>query len=113
VTREPESPDDPTPTELTYQEVTDPAFAGAAAAFHVLPVPGGVVFRGPCPRCGDAMEFPHVTQTYRLGRRRRGSGRLSGTVPMICTCRSAHPGRPDGEDGCGAYWNVTVADTDR
>jgi hypothetical protein len=99
---------------LAYEELTDPAFAvRAAEVFSVRPVVGGVRLDGPCPRCGDPMDFPHVDQTYKKIRvgRRSGEARKSsdlGLVRMVCTCTGEHPGRPEGEDGCGAYWNLTL-----
>lgn len=26
----------------------------------------------------------------------------------MCTCRGTHSGRPDNEEGCGAYWTVEL-----
>lgn len=97
-----------------YEEITDPSFATkAAASFEVLPTHGGVTLQGTCPRCTDPMDFPHVNRVYRLTLRRRSaaarhSGAEQNRVPMICTCTADHPGRPEGLDGCGAYWNVTL-----
>jgi hypothetical protein len=28
--------------------------------------------------------------------------------PVICTCEEPHDGRPEGQVGCGAYWNFIL-----
>jgi hypothetical protein len=101
---------------LPYEECTAPEFAEKAArSFRAVPVPGGVYLAGHCPRCTDAVEFPFVRETYRGARRRgRTAGRpddRDDVVPMLCTCTGDHPGRPEAEDGCGAYWNLTLRAT--
>jgi hypothetical protein len=101
------------PGSKPYEEITCEGFANAAVAFKVLPTHGGVILRGPCPRCADPMDFPHVDRVYRRMRRGRSagdprSGPQGNVVHMICTCQADHPGRPEGLDGCGAYWNVTL-----
>ncbi|KUN79275.1 hypothetical protein [Streptomyces griseoruber] len=66
-----------------------------------------LVASGPCPRCNAHLEIPIVTEAVRaLGNGGPASG---GTeVPMYCECEGEHPGRPDGEEGCGAYWLLVV-----
>jgi hypothetical protein len=63
----------------------------------------GVRLKGPCPRCADDMEFDLITGVFLS----EGPGRSDDWLPVMCTCRSLHPGRPSGDEGCGAYWNVT------
>lgn len=95
---------------MPYHEVTEPGFGDKALSFETEQIRGGLILRGACPRCDDLMEFPHVDKVYkgRLLPRRRQSGASGGTLPMMCTCDGEHPGRPSGEDGCGAYWNITL-----
>ncbi len=98
----------PAPQPLAFEEVTDDAFGERSASFEVRPTEGGVILHGPCPRCGDVMEFAHVERVYRgLGRRRRHY-ESSSVINVACTCSGEHPGRPAGEVGCGAYWNILV-----
>jgi hypothetical protein len=62
------------------------------------------------------MEFAHVTEVFRSIRlpRFRVSGRHEPSaagwekVSMMCTCESEHAGRPQDEEGCGAYWNIKL-----
>jgi hypothetical protein len=69
------------------------------------------------------MEFPHVNKTFRTirweRRRQREQSRPGeedgsrtshdpSVVPMICTCKGVHPGRPEGQYVCGAYWTVRL-----
>ncbi|MFD5517266.1 hypothetical protein [Streptomyces sp. NPDC127066] len=100
-----------------YEEITRPSFAERAASFQAVPTRGGVVLKGPCPRCGDPMDFPYVDSVVRSWLRRRprpepptATATEETVVPMICTCAVPHPGRPDDLDGCGAYWNVILRD---
>ena len=98
-----------------YEEITHPSFAEQAASFQAVPTRGGVVLSGPCPRCGDPMDFPHVDSVVRSGLRLRPhpvppAATAETVVPMICTCAVPHPGRPNDLDGCGAYWNVILRD---
>ena len=50
-----------------------------------------------------------LDRVYRgLGRRRRAARQGEEVVSVACTCKIEHPGRPDDEAGCGAYWNVVL-----
>ncbi len=90
--------------QLEYRESTSEAFAAGASRFMVLPTRDGVVLSGPCPRCGHAMEFPHVGDVY------MGTPAFvpDAAVNVLCTCEVLHPGCPEGLGGCGAYWNVRL-----
>ncbi|MFC4049871.1 hypothetical protein ACFOY4_09275 [Actinomadura syzygii] len=102
-------------TEIPYEETTDPEFAGAAArTFAVETYPDGLLLRGPCPRCASVIEVALVDEVFSRGLLgwRRGSPAPppapEPVEPVICTCTEAHPGRPDGRVGCGAYWLFAV-----
>ncbi|MGH3900928.1 MAG: hypothetical protein ACRDTA_22325 [Pseudonocardiaceae bacterium] len=107
-------PGDTEPTDAisatSYDEVTDDAYGQrAAASFAAIPIRGGMVLSGPCPRCTDPMTFPYVNEVYRAIRpSRRTKDPGTPKLPMICTCEEKHLGRPSGVKGCGAYWNITV-----
>ncbi|MFJ1673131.1 hypothetical protein ACIOK4_43625 [Streptomyces bottropensis] len=127
-----EAEDPPGPAEpLPYEVVTEASYAEEARRFRIAPTRGGVILYGPCPRCAHEMEFPHVSRVYkriRLPRMRRSgsvgqpASAQSATgepatpeqpaqpkpVGMVCTCTEDHQGRRPEEDGCGAYWNVTL-----
>jgi hypothetical protein len=103
---------------LLYQ-VAPTEFPTDSTGFDPLPTRGGVILRGPCPRCRDLMEFLRVTRSVKATFWRRERSRPRGedgsrprrdpsVVPMICTCNGVHPGRPEGEYGCGAYWTITL-----
>lgn len=105
------APSSPAEPRRSYDEVTDPRYAEKAASFTLTQIPGGFVLNGPCPRCEDPMEYPHVDEVYRNIRRRSGRpapGSHSTKLPMICTCSDEHTGQPPGAYGCGAYWNLTL-----
>jgi len=100
------------PAPLPYQEIADPGFSVAAAdAFEIQEQQMGVLsLRGPCPRCGTVIEILVVDHIVR-----RWGGAASGqdaaaprVEPVICTCDEPHAGRPEGREGCGAYWNFTL-----
>lgn len=99
-------PDQPLP----YLEVTDEAYATAAAqTFSVVEVePGTLALRGPCPRCNAVIEIPHVDNVVRSAL--PSGGAPEGGEPMICTCDGLHPNRPDGLYGCGAYWTLIISE---
>lgn len=106
-----------TPGEpIEYREVTSDAFAAGVSLFTAVPIPGGVSLTGPCPRCGHAMEDLHLTVVFLcppsppsvVSQPRHSAGEEPAPVHMVCTCSVLHPGCPEGEDGCGAYWNVMV-----
>jgi hypothetical protein len=97
------------PDELVpYRELSEPDYAETAAATFVIEDfdIGMSLLSGLCPRCGVAIEVPLIDGVFRGDRRVDTAERAGGarTVPIICTCTEAHPGRPDGRVGCGAYW---------
>jgi hypothetical protein len=95
---------------VSYREVSEPDYAEEAAATFVIEDfdIGMSLLSGLCPRCGAPIEVPLIDGVFRGDRavlvdtaERAGGTRA---VPIICTCTEAHPGRPDGRVGCGAYW---------
>jgi hypothetical protein len=96
---------------LQYIEMTDPEYAVWAARFEAQRMHGGTILRGPCPRCADWMEFHVVDMVYKSTRPPSVPAHQTWddpVVPMICTCTITHPGAPQGQPGCGAYWNLRV-----
>jgi hypothetical protein len=96
--------DAPTDGLVPYREISEPGYAEQAAATFVIEEfgVGMSLLGGHCPRCRVAIEIPLIDGVFR-------SHLATGTrdvraVPIICTCTEAHPGRPDGRVGCGAYW---------
>ena len=92
---------DPVPFEETTADDYSQRFADGCTPTETR---RGVLLRGPCPRCADEMEFNLITGVF-LGS--DAPGRSGDWLPVLCTCRGTHPGRPTDEEGCGAYWNVT------
>lgn len=102
---------------LPYQELTDPSYAEIAARrFTVVHVSADtIVLRGSCPRCDAGLEVPLPGTIFRRQRSILGIGRRPTTPatgdavePMICTCIGEHPHRPEGLEGCGAYWTLQL-----
>jgi hypothetical protein len=60
-----------------------------------------VTFTGACPRCSHPMTFD-VARATPPGR--GGTVRGAELFTMWCLCGHAHPGHPDGDNSCGAYW---------
>jgi hypothetical protein len=112
--------DDPEETprpDMPYKEVTKPRYAEfAAQEFQVEGHgPGTLVLRGPCPRCGTTMESQVVDVIFRSSRAIRFWRQNSALPdqkrheePMMCLCEDPHPDRPEGREGCGAYWKLTI-----
>ncbi|MFI2644448.1 hypothetical protein [Streptomyces sp. NPDC018610] len=97
-------------SHLDYLPVTDDSFATTAAGTFTAKVvsPGTTELTGPCPRCGAIIRIPVVSGVYksfRLPRRRHAPPASQALLePVICTCDDDHPGRPEGDVGCGAFW---------
>lgn len=99
---------------VRYEEVSEQTYGAAfAATCTATPNSRGVILDGACPRCADLMTFPHVTTVFKTGTVPGSQAPASDReeVQMLCTCSEAHPGRPKGEDGCGAYWNIRLTAT--
>jgi hypothetical protein len=94
---------------LPYEIGTDPRYSEAvfrptSARLSVL------VLQGECPRCAALIDIP-VLDPVLGGNRTASPGAPSsedGAVPLLCTCREPHPGRPDEAVGCGAYWSMVL-----
>ncbi|WP_131740046.1 hypothetical protein [Actinomadura roseirufa] len=100
---------------LPYAETTDAEYARLVARTFTTAEtrPGTLILSGPCPRCSAPIDIPVVTEVFRARRSRSGgSGGGSGdgprVEPMACTCDEEHPARPEGVQGCGAYWTLLV-----
>ncbi|CAL9276906.1 hypothetical protein ACFC5H_17275 [Streptomyces rochei] len=91
---------------VPYREVTEDHYAPTyTAEVTVTPVDAeSVVLSGRCPRCRCPAVFLHAPRTFRAAPRRAGRS----DIPVICTCTTPHPDRPEDETGCGAYWNVRL-----
>ena len=67
-----------------------------------------------CPACNGefATDYPRGIPEGRKGLWPWGKvpSTLTGDVVMYCECGRIHAKRPDssGENGCGAYWSVTL-----
>ena len=99
---------------MRYQEVSDEGYAVAfAATCTAMPTSRGMMLGGICPRCTDPMSFPHVTTVFKTAtvHGRQAPALDQEEIEILCTCSKSHPGRPKGEDGCGAYWNIKVTST--
>lgn len=126
------------PAPLPYAEVTDEAYALAAAAtFTVREFDAAVVLSGGCPRCQDPITFTLVDAVFRreappLAREapplaRDGQAASAAAAPaavpapreataptaaayrtVFCTCEVVHPYRAEGQVGCGAYWTLRL-----
>ncbi|MET9915522.1 hypothetical protein ABZZ04_00310 [Streptomyces sp. NPDC006435] len=110
------SPADPARTRrasaLPYEEVTEPGYPAAyTAGLLIEPTGDGAVLTGTCPRCHCATVYTWTRSVVRSAPRVVRSG-TPGTglvpVPVLCVCRTEHPGRPGDEEGCGAYWNILL-----
>ncbi|MEV0794103.1 hypothetical protein [Kribbella sp. NPDC050459] len=100
---------------VPYREVSEPGYAEQAAGTFVIENfgVGTSLLGGRCPRCDASIEIPLLDDVFRgdLGSRPGGGTGAPGgirSVPIICTCAEAHPGRPADRVGCGAYWIFDV-----
>lgn len=105
------------PDTLPYAEVTEQGYAETAATTFVARRVGpAVVLTGPCPRCQDPITCSLVDEVFRRGDP-RAPARPAEPPPrdakppyrtVLCTCAVAHPYRPEGRIGCGAYWTLVL-----
>lgn len=94
---------------IEYVHGTEPGLAERAARTCEVELhpPGRVeeiIVTGPCPACGDTTSHVEPLFLYR-GATARGRDVV---VEVICACGVAHPGAPQGEDGCGRSWVLSV-----
>ena len=92
-----------------YEEITDPSYTGFADGSEIVERKGGFSIIGTCPRCGHQMTYPYPKRVVGRGNWRRSSSKSDErALAVLCTCTQEHPGRPDHEHGCGAYWKVAL-----
>jgi hypothetical protein len=103
-------PDPTAQPPVPFDEVTDDAYAVAFLhGVDAVENRRGVELRGRCPRCGDPMDFPVVTEVFRSTVAPGGAAAgVTDETTVLCTCQEIHPARPAGETGCGAYWNIRL-----
>ncbi|WP_460660169.1 hypothetical protein [Kribbella swartbergensis] len=91
---------------VPYREVSEPGYAEKAAETFVIEEfdVGVSLLGGLCPRCQAPIEVPLIDGVFRAAPAQERTERSTHSVPIICTCTEAHPGRPDDRVGCGAYW---------
>src|SRR3712207_3076364 len=102
--------------ETAYARFTDSGWNTIAAATwkgEITPAdPNSLNASGPCPRCRhDASGTPELevalaTSGPDLAAEVDELGQEEFT--FVCDCRGDHAGRPDGRDGCGAYWRMVA-----
>jgi len=58
---------------------------------------------GPCPRCNHTMDIPFDVSTmiFRGHPNEDAEDEIDNEAYGRCNCAAQHPGRPDGESGCG------------
>ncbi|SFR00013.1 hypothetical protein SAMN04488564_101991 [Lentzea waywayandensis] len=96
----------PAPSPLPFAEVTAETYAEAfSATCEPTETRRGVLLTGTCPRCGDRMDYLVPTGVF-LGA--SGTSARVRPTPVMCTCNGSHEGRPDADEGCGAYWTVEL-----
>ena len=100
------------PSAEPYEEITDPSYTGFADSCEIVERKGGFSIIGTCPRCGHRMTYPYPKRVVGrgIGIRRRSPSR-EHELAVLCTCTQEHPGPPDHEHGCGAYWKVALQDS--
>jgi hypothetical protein len=99
----------PGPSWLPFAETTAQNYAEAfSATCELTETRRGVLLAGTCPRCHDPMDYLVPTGVF-LGA--IGTPAYVRPTPLMCTCRNPHPGRPDSDEGCGAYWTVELTET--
>lgn len=73
---------------------------------------------GRCPACGawTSTDFtPVIGGTKGVGRTSRAAPELRSLLTLYCDCGYMHADRPGDaiDKGCGRFWQVTLADSER
>ena len=91
--------------EVTSDELGERAAREMSYRFDPEDEPEDVVITGPCPRCVGEMTYtwPLVVVRDLVARERAETLQIT----VICRCAAKHPGAGS-EQGCGAYWTLTV-----
>jgi hypothetical protein len=84
-------------TELRWAEVTSaewdfPQFTRTSVGLTTR-------FAGSCPRCGHVVQFD-----VKIGPPPLHPAKGIEKFTMYCNCGQGHPGHPDHDNSCGAYW---------
>ena len=86
-----------------FEEITDPGYAAAHhAGLRVEGTRHEAVLSGVCPRCEHPFQYVHPLTGFRVPW--PSPSRDTFSVQVACVCTGEHPGRPDDDEGCGAYW---------
>lgn len=98
--------------EVRWREHSDDSYDDRAAEsfnFKYEPAqePERIVFHGPCPNCAHGFSFIWPLAVVRTAVATSTTA-TKLPVTLYCRCEHAHPGRPDDEVGCGAYWKLKV-----
>jgi hypothetical protein len=86
-------------TLVDWAEINDPNWQPSFAQSRAGLV---TTFSGECPRCEDQMTFDVALAIPSA----RDSTTRDSPEPftMLCSCGRPHPGHPEGDYSCGAYW---------
>lgn len=103
-------PDEHPQVELPWSVESLPKYGEVAAKtipYKEVPPndPEDLVFQGICPRCPHEFTYKWPLVVVR-GVAATSDSEIS--VIVRCQCGGAHPGRPEKQSGCGAFWKVTV-----
>ncbi len=99
--------------DLAWEEESSDELGAAAATtfrYQWLPVgqPTRIVLEGPCPACSEPFTYDWPLVVVRDWVMESAGPRAPEPVTVYCQCRRAHAGRPEGEMGCGRYWELDV-----
>ncbi|SBT40920.1 hypothetical protein [Micromonospora narathiwatensis] len=92
---------------VPFAETTDDSYAEKFAAnCKTRDTRRGVELIGTCPRCDHEIGLPLPDRVFLNS----GTPSASKYTPVLCNCNGDHADRPVGEEGCGAYWNLNLAE---
>jgi hypothetical protein len=88
---------------IGWAAVTDPAWK---PTFEQARFGLETRFTGECPRCKhDTFLRVPFSKPNLQGHVKRGE---TEPFTMICRCGHPHPGHPEGDNSCGAYWSYEI-----
>jgi hypothetical protein len=68
-----------------------------------------LIFLGDCPRCGVQIDPLAIGDVVRGPQEAAAQPQFQyRDVVLKCNCTEPHEGRPEGREGCGAYWSLRL-----
>jgi len=96
------------PKPIPFQNLSVPDGGDAMKAWPRERKQNGWEWSGRCPRCNHQASKFIADEVVTLALTATEVQPVRETYVVRCNCQEPHTDRPDGEQGCGAYWGVEI-----